>query len=172
MAALVLSIAGGAIGGALFGPAGIPVGPSIATLAALAMIFGNLLALRQEDLKRLLAYSGVAQIGYVLLALASGTPDGAGLALFFFAAYLLSNGGAFLVLAALECGGTEPTIHGVRNLMRRSPVLAASLLVFLLSLGGIPFVVGFWGKMYVFLAAAEAGLYPLVGLGAVLAVAL
>jgi NADH-quinone oxidoreductase subunit N len=154
----------------VFEPAGIASAPWIATLAALAMIFGNLLALRQHDLKRLLAYSGVAQIGYVLLALAAGTRDAPGLALFFFVAYLVSNGGAFLVVAALECAGSEATLHGVRNLRRRAPVLAAALLVFLLSLGGIPFVLGFWGKMYVFLAAAQAGLYPLVGLGAVLAV--
>lgn len=153
-----------------FAPSGIAVGSWIAVLAALAMIFGNLLALRQTDLKRLLAFSGIAQIGYVLAALAAGTREGAGLALFFFVAYLVSNGGAFLVLAGIEAAGEEATLHGVRNLIRRSPFLAASFLVFLLSLGGIPFVVGFWGKMYVFLAAAHAGLYWLVGLGAVLAV--
>jgi len=142
----------------------------VAALAALTMIAGNLLALPQTNLKRLLAYSGVAQIGYVLLAVAAGTTFGAGMALFFFVAYLFSNMGAFLSVAAIEAAGHEPTLHGARNLIRRSPVLAASFLAFLLSLGGIPFVLGFWGKLNVFLAAARSGMWGLVFLGAVLAV--
>jgi NADH-quinone oxidoreductase subunit N len=141
-----------------------------AVLAALTMIVGNLLALPQTNLKRLLAYSGVAHVGYVLAALAAGTAFGAGMALFYFVAYLFSNMGAFLCVAALEAGGGEPTLEGVRNLVRRSGLLAASFLVFLLSLGGIPFVLGFWGKMYVFLAAGRAGWWSLVFLGALLAV--
>jgi NADH-quinone oxidoreductase subunit N len=154
----------------LFSPHAADTTSWIAALAALTMIAGNLLALPQTHLKRLLAYSGVAQIGYVLLALAAGTTFGAGMALFFFVAYLFSNIGAFLSVAAIETAGGEPTLHGVRNLIRRAPWLAAAFLVFLLSLGGIPFVLGFWGKMYVFLAAGRAGLWALVFLGAVLAV--
>jgi NADH-quinone oxidoreductase subunit N len=142
----------------------------IALLAALTMVVGNLLALPQRNLKRLLAYSGVAHIGYVLAALASGQRFGAGMALFYFVAYLFSNVGAFLAVAAVEAGGAEPTLDGVRDLVRRAPLVAGSFLVFLLSLGGIPFVLGFWGKMYVFLAAGRAGLWWLVFLGAVLAV--
>jgi len=142
----------------------------VAALAALTMIAGNLLALPQTNLKRLLAYSGVAQIGYVLLAVAAGTRFGAGMALFFFVAYLFSNMGAFLSVAAIEAAGQEPTLHGARNLIRRSPVLAASFLAFLLSLGGIPFALGFWGKLNVFLAAARSGMWGLVFLGACLAV--
>jgi len=142
----------------------------VAVLAAATMILGNLMALPQSNLKRLLAYSGVAQIGYVLLAVASGTRFGAAMALFFFVAYLFSNIGAFLSVAAIEAAGEEPTLHGARNLIRRSPALAAAFLVFLLSLGGIPFALGFWGKMYVFLAAGRAELWNLVFLGAVLAV--
>src|SRR5262245_10551079 len=154
----------------VFQPAGVPAASWLAILAAVTMVVGNLLALRQSDLKRLLAFSGIAQIGYVLLALAAGTGLSAGLAIFFFLAYLLGNGGAFLVVAALEAAGEEPTLHGCRALIRRAPLLAASLVVFLLSLGGIPFVLGFWGKLWVFLAAAQAGLWWLVALGAVLAV--
>ena len=102
----------------------------------------------------------MAQIGYVLLAVAAGTRFGAGMALFFFVAYLFSNMGAFLSVAALEAAGEEPTLHGVRNLIRRSPrCWPAPFLVFLLSLGGIPFALGFWGKLYVFLAAGRAGLW-------------
>jgi NADH-quinone oxidoreductase subunit N len=134
------------------------------------MIAGNLLALPQRNLKRLLAYSGVAQIGYVLLAVAAGSAFGAGMALFFFVAYLFSNMGAFLSVAGMEAAGEEPTLDGARNLIKRSPILAASFLAFLLSLGGIPFALGFWGKLNVFLAAGRAGLWWLVFLGAVLAV--
>ena len=151
-------------------PAGVPLRLPLSILAAASMVVGNLLALRQSDLKRLLAFSGIAQIGYVLAALAAGTTLGAGLALFFFLAYLLGNGGAFLVVTAIEAAGEEPTLQGCRALVRRAPALAATLVIFLLSLGGIPFVLGFWGKMYVFLAAAQAGLWWLVVLGALLAV--
>ena len=142
----------------------------IAGIAALTMVVGNLLALPQQNLKRLLAYSGVAHIGYVLAALAAGTPFAAGMGLFYFVAYLFANAGAFLGLAALEAAGEEPTLDGVRNLVRRAPVIAACWLAFLLSLGGIPFVLGFWGKLYVFLAAGQAGLWWLVALGALLSV--
>jgi NADH-quinone oxidoreductase subunit N len=154
----------------VFQPAGVPVTSWLAILAAVTMTVGNLLALRQHDLKRLLAFSGIAQIGYVLLALAAGTKLAAGLALFAFVAYLAANAGAFLVVTAIETSGGEPTLHGARHMVGRSPLLAAAMLVFLLSLGGIPFALGFWGKMYVFLAAAQAGLFALVFLGAVLAV--
>jgi len=154
----------------VFQPAGVAVTSWIAILAGLTMTVGNLLALRQHDLKRLLAFSGIAQIGYVLLALAAGTQLAAGLALFSFVAYLVANAGAFLVVAAMETAGIEPTLDGARHMIVRSPWLAATMLIFLLSLGGIPFALGFWGKMYVFLAAAQAGLYGLVFLGAVLAV--
>ena len=154
----------------LFLPAGVPVSAWLAILAGLTMTIGNLLALRQRDLKRLLAFSGIAQIGYVLLALVAGTPLAAGLALFYFVAYLAANAGAFLVVTAMEIGGCEPTLDGARHMVKRSPLLASSMLVFLLSLGGIPFALGFWGKMYVFLMAAQAGRFGLVFLGAVLAV--
>jgi NADH-quinone oxidoreductase subunit N len=151
-------------------PAGVSLQTSVSILAGASMVIGNLLALRQTDLKRLLAFSGIAQIGYVLAALAAGSSLGAGLALFFFLAYLIGNGGAFLVVAALQISGEEPTLDGCRGLVRRAPALAGALVVFLLSLGGIPFVLGFWGKLYVFLAAAQAGLWWLVVLGALLAV--
>ena len=154
----------------VFQPAGVAVTSWLAILAGLTMTVGNLLALRQHDLKRLLAFSGIAQIGYVLLALAAGTKLAAGLALFYFVAYLVANAGAFLVVSAIETAGCEPTLDGARHMIGRSPMLASAMLVFLLSLGGIPFALGFWGKMYVFVAAAGAGLIGLVFLGAVLAV--
>ncbi len=145
-------------------------GRMIGVLAAATMLVGNVLALPQQNLKRLLAYSGVAHVGYLMLALAAGSRFGAGTALFYFVAYLFSNMGAFLAVAGIEAAGQQPTAAGVRGLWRRSPAAAGALLVFLLSLGGIPFVLGFWGKLLVFLAAGKAGLWWLVLLGAVLAV--
>ncbi len=142
----------------------------VAFASALTMVVGNLLALPQTHLKRLLAYSGVAHIGYVLAALAAGTAEGAGMSLFYFTVYLFSNMGAFLGVAAVEMMGLSPTLEGVAGLYRRSPALAMSFLAFLLSLGGIPFVLGFWSKLFVFFAAAQAGLWVLVFLGALLAV--
>jgi len=142
----------------------------LAFASALTMVVGNLLALPQTHLKRLLAYSGVAHIGYVLAALAAGTAEGAAMSLFYFTVYLFSNMGAFLGVAAVEMMGLSPTLEGVAGLYRRSPVLAMSFLAFLLSLGGIPFVLGFWSKLFVFFAAARAGLWVLVFLGALLAV--
>lgn len=154
----------------VFSAWGPETGKTIGILAGATMLAGNVLALPQQNLKRLLAYSGVAHVGYLMLALATGSRFGAGTALFYFVAYLFSNMGAFLAVAGIEAAGEEPTVAGVRGLWRRAPAAACALLVFLLSLGGIPFVLGFWGKLLVFLAAGKAGLWGLVFLGAVLAV--
>jgi NADH-quinone oxidoreductase subunit N len=144
--------------------------PPMAIIAFLSMGVGNLLALPQTDLRRLLGYSGIAQMGYVLVALAANDAMGLGMVLFFLTAYLFTNLGAFLVVhTAAEAGGgfTFSTLSGLH---RRSPGLALALLMFLLSLAGIPFVIGFWAKLYVFLAAWRAGLVGLVISGIVLAV--
>ncbi len=144
--------------------------PPLSLFALLSMAVGNFLALPQTDLRRLLGYSGVAQMGYVLVALATGEAFGAGMVLFFLVAYLFTNLGAFLVVhAAAESGGGHG-FESLSGLFRRSPGLALSLLAFLLSLAGIPFVVGFWAKLYVFLAAWRAGLVGLVVAAVALAV--
>jgi len=132
---------------------------------------GNLFALRQENAKRLLAYSGIAQIGYMLLTFATGTRMGTGMLLFFLAGYTVTNIGAFMVVEAMASGdrGTDQ-IDDFDGLYARSPGLALAMLLFLLSLAGIPFAVGFWAKLYVFMAVWEAGHGMLVFLGAVLAV--
>jgi len=85
-------------------------------------------------------------------------------------AYLFGNMGAFLVVQAVAADAGNEQMDSYRGLAQRSPVLALAMLVFLLSLGGIPFVAGFWAKLYVFYAAAAAGLYWLVLVGAVLTV--
>jgi NADH-quinone oxidoreductase subunit N len=140
--------------------------PPLVALAIVSMAVGNVLALAQTDLRRLLGYSGIAQMGYVLVAVAASTELGMGMTLFFLAAYLFTNLGAFLVVHASGAS----TIDDLGGLSARSPRLAAALLCFILSLAGIPFVVGFWAKLYVFLAAWKAGLGGVVVVALALAV--
>jgi len=144
--------------------------PFAATLGAITIVAGNLMALPQTDVKRLLAYSGIAHIGYMLLGVAAVSPFGVAVVLFYLVAYVFSNMGAFLVVEAVAHSEGSTQIRVFQGLAQRSPVLALVMLLFLLSLGGVPFVVGFWAKLYVFWAAAEAGLYGLVLIGAVLTV--
>jgi NADH-quinone oxidoreductase subunit N len=144
--------------------------PMAAGLAAITIIAGNLMAIPQQNVKRLLAYSGIAHIGYMLVGLAAVSASGVAMMLFYLVAYLFGNMGAFLVVEAVGQSEGSDSIAAYRGLAQRSPVLALSMLLFLLSLGGIPFVAGFWAKLYVFWAAAEQGLYWLVLVGAVLTV--
>lgn len=155
---------------AVFGSHAGPWHAAIAVLAIATMVVGNLLALPQTDVRRLLGYSGVAQMGVVLVALATGGAAGMGTAAFFLAGYLFTNMGAFLVLHAVAEDGGRHDLVGIAGLARRLPWLGLALLLFLLSLAGIPFVIGFWAKLYVFLAAWRADLHLLVIAGATLAV--
>ena len=144
--------------------------PLIAALSLVTILVGNLLALPQTNVKRLLAFSGVAQIGYMLMAFASNSVEGLGMLLFYAAGYTATNMGAFLVVQAVAAAGGDDSLDSFDGLSQRAPGLALAMLLFLLSLAGIPFVVGFWGKLYVFIAAWHAGLGWLVIVGAVLAV--
>jgi NADH-quinone oxidoreductase subunit N len=144
--------------------------PAAAGLATVTIVGGNLMALPQRNVKRLLAYSGVAHIGYMLVGFAAVSADGVAMMLFYLVAYLFGNMGAFLVVEAVSQAEGSEAVSAYRGLAQRSPVLALSMLLFLLSLGGIPFVAGFWAKLYVFWAAAEHGLYWLVLVGALLTV--
>jgi NADH-quinone oxidoreductase subunit N len=145
-------------------------GPMAAGLATLTIIGGNLMALPQQNAKRLLAYSGIAHIGYMLVGLAAASASGTAMVLFYLVAYVFGNMGAFLVVEAVSRSERSEQVSAFRGLAQRSPLLALAMLLFLLSLGGIPFVAGFWAKLYVFWAAAEQGLYWLVLVGAVLTV--
>jgi NADH-quinone oxidoreductase subunit N len=144
--------------------------PIAATLAAVSIVAGNLMAIPQRNIKRLLAYSGIAHIGYMLLGFAAVSANGVGMVLFYLVAYLFGNMGAFLVVHAVARAENSDQLDAYRGLAQRSPMLALSMLVFLLSLGGIPFVAGFWAKLYVFWAVVEQGMYGLALLGAVLTV--
>jgi NADH-quinone oxidoreductase subunit N len=150
---------------------------AVALIALLTMAAGNLGALVQEDVKRLLAYSGVAHAGTALLAVAglqAGDPEpGAALeaALFYMGAYLFTAAGAFGLLALLERGGERfTTLESLRGLARTRPVVAAGLALFLLSLGGIPATGGFLGKYLVFSVAVRADLVATAVIGVLLSV--
>jgi NADH-quinone oxidoreductase subunit N len=144
--------------------------PVMAALAGVTIVTGNLMAIPQRNIKRMLAYSGIAHIGYMLLGLAALSASGVAMVLFYFVAYLFGNMGAFFVVEVVGRAEESDGIDAYRGLAQRSPLLALAMLIFLLSLGGIPFVAGFWAKLYVFLAAIERGMYSLVFLGAVLTV--
>jgi NADH-quinone oxidoreductase subunit N len=127
-------------------------------LAALSMTIGNLGALKQKDVKRMLAYSSIAHAGYLLAAFTALPRAGVAAACFYTAAYAAMNVGAFIVVTQVG-GFTEDlrTVHDYQGLATRRPVLTALLAFFLLSLIGIPFTGGFFGKFYVFTAAIAAG---------------
>ncbi len=144
--------------------------PILAALAGMTIVTGNLMAIAQQNIKRLLAYSGIAHIGYMLIGLAALSSAGVATVLFYLVAYLFGNMGAFMVVEVVARSEKSDGIDAYRGLAQRSPLLALAMLIFLLSLGGIPFVAGFWAKLYIFLAAIERGMYGLVFLGAVLTV--
>jgi len=133
-------------------------GLAVTTLLAVgSIVFGNLAALRQRDLARMLAYSGVAQVGYALVAV--GLPSGAGPVLIFAVLYGLSALASFLFIVALHEvePGWDGSVGGLAGLSHRRPALAGALVVIMLSLTGIPLTAGFWGKFMVFAVAAIGG---------------
>jgi NADH-quinone oxidoreductase subunit N len=144
--------------------------PMMAMLATVTIVAGNLMALPQQNAKRLLAYSGIAHIGYMLVGVAAASSAGTAMVLFYLVAYVFGNMGAFLVIEGVARAEGSDDLTAFRGLAQRSPLLALAMLLFLLSLGGIPFVAGFWAKLYVFWAAAQQGLYWLVLVAAVLTV--
>jgi len=142
-----------------------PGGPwLIWVAAALSMTIGNVAALVQDNVKRLLAYSSIAHAGYLLIAFASLPANGIPAAMFYTASYAAMNVGAFAVIGHFAGAGERfVTLEDYAGLGKRSPVLAAILTIFLLSLIGIPITGGFFAKFYVFSAALQ-GSHPLVGL--------
>ncbi|MBI1797141.1 MAG: NADH-quinone oxidoreductase subunit N [Candidatus Eisenbacteria bacterium] len=140
--------------------------PILSWIAALTMTVGNVTALLQTNVKRMLAYSSIAHAGYLLVAVVAGGLDGGSAALFYLAVYSFMNLGAFGVLALLGRGAEERvTIKDLAGLGFRSPMLGLAMTVFMLSLGGVPPTSGFMGKVYLFSVAVKAGLIPLVIVG-------
>jgi len=137
-------------------------------VAALSMTIGNLGALVQDNVKRLLAYSSIAHAGYQLIAFAALPNNGIPAAMFYTAAYAAMNVGAFAVVSHFASAGERyVTLEDYSGLGSRSPLLAAILTIFLLSLIGIPITGGFFAKFYVFSAALQANLVGLVIIGVI-----
>ena len=133
-----------------------------------SMILGALAALVQTNIKRLLAYSSIGHMGYALVGLASGTEDGVRGVVVYVAIYLFMNIGTFAcVIAMRRDGRTVDQISDLAGLSKTHPMMAACLAVFMFSMAGIPPLAGFFGKLYVFLAAIEAELYALAIVGVV-----
>ncbi|TLM80482.1 MAG: NADH-quinone oxidoreductase subunit N [Actinobacteria bacterium] len=136
----------------------------IGLLALLSMTFGNLVALQQSDVRRMLAYSGISNTGYALVGLVAGGEAAFGALLFFLTVYTFANLGAFFVI--LGVSGQESTLMDEFNgLAKRSPLLAASMAIFLFSLGGTPPLAGFFGKFVLFKSAVDGGLAYLAAAG-------
>jgi NADH-quinone oxidoreductase subunit N len=137
-------------------------------VAALSMTIGNLGALVQQNVKRLLAYSSIAHAGYILVAIAALPGNGIPAVMFYIASYAAMNVGAFAVVSHLARAGERyVNVDDYSGLGARSPILAATLTVFLLSLIGIPVTAGFFAKFYVFSAALQANLVGLVIIGVI-----
>jgi NADH-quinone oxidoreductase subunit N len=136
-------------------------------LAAVSMTFGNLVALVQKDVKRLLAYSSIAHAGYVLLGVLSLSINGYAAALYHITAYLLMNMACFLVICLVSREGEDVAVSDLSGLYRRSPMLAFTLAVGAFAMAGIPPTAGFTGKLFLFTAALNEGHLALVVIAAV-----
>ena len=143
----------------------------LAFVAATSMIVGNLMAIAQQSLKRMLAYSGVAQAGYILIGVIAGGPDGLAAVLYYLFVYMFMNFGAFAVITLLTGPeGDRDAFADLEGLGRRSPVLAVAMTIFMLSLAGFPPSVGFFGKLFLFTAGVGAGYTWLVVLAVLMSV--
>jgi NADH-quinone oxidoreductase subunit N len=130
--------------------------PAIAVAAALSMVLGNLAALVQSSVKRLLAYSAIAHAGYGLLGILSDNGQGFAALLYYVTTYGLTLVGALGVVAVVERETGDVRLQDFAGLMRRAPLVSLCMMVFMLSLAGIPPLAGFFGKFYLFVAAAAA----------------
>ncbi|MFA4836751.1 MAG: NADH-quinone oxidoreductase subunit N [Dehalococcoidia bacterium] len=136
-------------------------------LAAITMTVGNVIAIHQTNIKRLLAYSGVAQAGYLMVGLAAANAAGQSGIMFFLVAYALANLGAFIVVIAISNKIGSDEISDFSGMIKRAPVLALVLAICLISLTGIPPTAGFMGKLFVFKSAMDEGMLWLVIFGVV-----
>jgi NADH-quinone oxidoreductase subunit N len=143
----------------------------LAFVAATSMVVGNLLAIVQTSLKRLLAYSGVAQAGYILIGVVAGGPGGLSAILYYLAVYMFMNFGAFAVITLLAKPDRDAdTFADLEGLASRNPVLAVAMSIFMLSLAGFPPSVGFFGKLFLFTAGVGAGYTWLVVIAVLMSV--
>lgn len=132
------------------------------TLSIATMIVGNLFALRQKNMKRFLAFSSIAQAGFILLGIMVGSKIGMTSVIYFILTYIFSNLGAFGVVSAIENASGKLSMDDYNGLYKTNPKLSLLMMLSVFSLAGIPPVAGFFGKFFLFTSAASAGLYWLV----------
>ncbi len=131
-----------------------------------SMLLGSLAAINQSNIKRLMAYSSIGHVGFALVGLAAGTEEGVRGLVIYMTIYLLMNLGTFACILCMR--QKEVMVEGIddlRGLSKTNPAMALALAIFMFSMAGIPPLAGFFGKLYVFLAAIEAGLYTLAVIG-------
>lgn len=142
--------------------------PYFSVIAALSMLFGSIVAISQNNLKRMLAYSSISHAGYMAIGLAAANTESISGIIFYLAAYAFMNIGAFTVISIIEGeGDTRIDINSYAGLNSKSPVLAAFMSLFMFALAGIPPLAGFFGKYYVFVGAIESGLTWLAIIGVI-----
>jgi NADH-quinone oxidoreductase subunit N len=136
-------------------------------MALASTVLGGVAAIGQQNIKRLLAYSSINNVGFLLIGLAAGTRDGVASVLFYLAVYVVMTLGSFLVVLRMRDQAGQPveTIASLSGLSRNRPLLAAAMAMFMFSLAGIPPLMGFWPKFFVFKAAVEADLAWLAAVG-------
>jgi len=143
----------------------------LAVLAALSLVLGNVIAIAQTNIKRMLAYSTISHMGFMLLGILAGTPEGYAAAMFYAIAYAITSAGAFAVVIMLSVDGREADqIDDYKGLARRNPWQAFLMLMILFSLAGIPVFLGFFAKWQVIAAALQAGFVGLSVLAVLAAV--
>ena len=143
----------------------------IAIMAAASMAVGAFAAIAQTNIKRLMAYSSIGHVGFALMGIAAGTADGVQSVLIYMSIYMIMTLGTFaLILSMRRSEGMTENIADLAGLIQTRPGLGIMFTVLFFSLAGIPPLLGFWGKFYVFFAAVEAGLLWLAIFGAVMSV--
>jgi NADH-quinone oxidoreductase subunit N len=135
---------------------------TIFVISVLTMTIGNLFAIRQKNIKRFLAFSSISQAGYILLGLIGGNQLGMASVIYYILVYIFSNLGAFGVIAAISAATDKESIDDYNGLYKTNPGLSLIMTLALFSLAGIPPVAGFFGKFFLFSAAAQKGFYLLV----------
>jgi NADH-quinone oxidoreductase subunit N len=143
----------------------------LAALAVLTLIVGNVVAIRQTNLKRMLAYSTIANVGFIVLGFVAGTPDGYAAALFYTLVYVLTALGAFgVILLASRAGFEADRLDDYKGLHQRDPLLAVVMMMLMFSLAGVPVFIGFWAKVRIFQVLWETGHLWLVVIAAAMSV--
>jgi NADH-quinone oxidoreductase subunit N len=139
---------------------------AIAVLAILSMTIGNLMALQQTNLKRLLGFSSIAQLGYVVIGVAVGSLDGTSAVILYIVGYAVTNIGAFMLIATLREAGVGENIEDIAGLVKRNPFAAVMLAGFFMGLAGVPVLAGFLGKLLLFKSAIDVGMVALAVIAA------